>query len=205
MHFRAVKALALAVPFLILGTGVAEGQARFGPMVGVNLSTIGGDDVSDGEVSSKLGFLFGAFAQFDVSPRVAIQPQLLYTMKGTQDADDSDFKLKIDYIQIPVLAQIRFGGGSNVTPYLILGPSLAFKVSCKFTDGSTDVDCEDDLLEVSSTDFGAIGGLGLEIGNNVTVAARYDYSFSKLASDFDARNRAITFTIGYGVRLSPAM
>jgi hypothetical protein len=59
MRVRAVKALALAVPFLILGTGVAEGQARFGPMVGVNLSTIGGDDVSNGEVSSKLGFLFG--------------------------------------------------------------------------------------------------------------------------------------------------
>lgn len=204
MRTRLVRATGLALVLSYLAVGMVEGQSRIGPIVGVNFATLGGDDVEEGDFTRRTGFLFGAFAQLAVSPNFAIQPQVVYTMKGAKE-DGGDFEVKLNHIQVPLLAQIRFPGSGQVTPYLIVGPALGFKASCKLTDGTTEADCEDEV-DVAGTDFSLIGGVGVEIGPNVSIAGRYDYGLSKVESGSDASkiyNRTITFTIGYGVRLNP--
>jgi hypothetical protein len=203
MRFRAVKVLAFSLPFLLAGTSDVESQVRLGPMVGAHLSTLGGDDAED-FFSNRVGFLFGGFAQLGAGG-FAVQPQVLYSMKGAKWEAVEGGKIKLNYIQVPVLAQIRFPGAAGVTPYLILGPSLSFNMSCKLADDTIEVDCEDEGLEVAKTDFSLIGGVGLDI-RSLTIAARYDYGLSKIdggPSPEDLFNRAFTLTIGYGVRLSP--
>ena len=194
-----------AVPLLLFSAGSAAAQVRFGPMVGANMSTIGGDDAED-FFSSRVGFVFGGFAQLGAG-RFALQPQVLYSMKGANSQDVEDASLKLNYLQVPVLAQIRFPGAGGVTPYLILGPSLSFKLSCKLSDGDEEFDCEDVGFETKGTDFSLIGGIGLDFGS-LTIAARYDYGLTRLddtTSPDDLYNRAFTLTVGYGIRLSPPL
>lgn len=204
MRFRVVKALAALVPVLMVGAGQAAAQVRVGPVIGANLATVGGEDAED--FKSTMGVVFGAFASLEISPRFAIQPQVLYSMKGAKE-DEFDSKLRLNYIQVPVLAQIRFPGSSSVTPYLLLGPSLGFKASCKIEVAGESIDCDDTDTEVAGTDLSLIGGVGLDVGPNVTLALRYDYGLTRLdqgTNPDDVFNRALTFTVGYGVRLNPA-
>jgi hypothetical protein len=205
MRFRAVKVLAFSLPFLLAGTSDVESQVRLGPMVGANMSTIGGDDAED-FFSNRVGVVFGGFAQLGAG-RFAIQPQVLYSMKGANIEGVEGASLKLNYLQVPVLAQIRFPGAGGVTPHLILGPSLSFKLSCKLSDGDEEFDCEDVGLEAKGTDFSLIGGIGLDVGS-LTIAARYDYGLTRLedtTSPDDLYNRAFTLTVGYGIRLSPPL
>ena len=64
----------------LLGAVVtAQAQLKFGAKVGLNISNVTGD-IED--TKSKVGPLFGVFAFYSVSDKLAIQPELLYSMQG---------------------------------------------------------------------------------------------------------------------------
>lgn len=203
-----------AIIAALVAAPVAQAQTvvRLGPVVGLNLSTLSASDPSeDIEVDSRLGPLFGGFVSFDLSPSFSIQPELLYTRRGADlPIEDITGSIKLDYIQIPLLARVRFPG-SSVTPFLQAGPALAFKSSCKVGASaggvSETVDCTDDDLDfvgLKSTSLSGIVGAGLDVGN-FQVGLRYDHGFTNIIRDAGpgekAANRAFSITVGYGFRL----
>ena len=182
----------------------AQTGTRIGPMVGIVNSSFRGDDADD--AGSRTSFLAGGFAWFPLSRQFALEPELLFVRKGAETTvEDVTGTLAIDYIEIPLLAQLRFSGQS-VTPYLVLGPAFSFKAGCTLSIESGDVelstDCGDADVGISDTDFSLIGGLGIE-AQNFMVTLRYDHGLSQLPSegDADAYNRAIAITFGYAFRL----
>ena len=196
--------IAVGLVFLPLPALQAQTGTRIGPMVGIVNSSFRGDDADD--AGSRTSFLAGGFVWFPLSRQFALEPELQYARKGAETTiEDVTGTLAIDYVEIPVLGQIRFPG-QNVTPYLVLGPAFSFKAGCKLSIESEDVelstDCGDADVGVSDTDFSLIGGLGIEM-QNFMVSLRYDHGLSRLPSegDGDVYNRAIAITFGYAFRL----
>jgi hypothetical protein len=213
MRAHAVRGLIGAVALLLVSGGRAEGQTSIGPMVGANYSTIGGADAS-ADLRSKVGLLVGAYAQVALSSRVGIEPQVHYARKGAKFVSVRDASYELGYLQIPMLARARFPGESSATAYLILGPSLAFRTSCTYSSEPAPIDCDDlvnesdEEITFARTDVSLIGGAGLELPNSLSIAVRYDFGITRLVSGAGVAgegrfyNRALSVTLGYGIRLS---
>jgi hypothetical protein len=177
----------------------AQGPAmRLGPVAGITFATIGGDDAED--ISNRIGYQVGGFVSLAWGSTFALQPEVVWVMKGAEN-DAENFTINLSYLQVPVLARVRFpvGAGSRVTPFLSAGPSFAFKVDCTVEEDSAEEPCEDE----ASTDFSLVFGGGLEVGD-FTIAGRYDLGFTNLDTSpdrFDLKNRSWSIVVGYGFRL----
>ena len=202
-------ALSVAVP-------VVQAQISIGPMAGVSIYTFTGSDaeIFDADLStsksSRVGFLGGAFAEFEFGNVFALEPQLLWVQKGakynvnlTDGTGSGSATVKLDYIQFPVLLKAEYRqAGKDFAPSLFVGPAVAFKTSCKITAEADGVSASDDCASdaISSTDWSLIFGLGFEF-KRFEFQARYDLGLSSVSQDsaVDIKNGGWGFTLGYGI------
>ena len=203
MRYR-LGSLILAGSFVAVSIAAAQKSTTIGPVVGLNLATFGGEDAED--VESRTAFLVGGFAAFQLSPRFLLEPSLLYTQKGAEvDFEDARGTLKLTYFQVPFLGRYRLGSG-NAVPNLIFGPSVGFRTGCKASGSEgpieINVDCDEADVDLTSTDFSLIAGVGLEV-SSFMFSLRYDYGLTSLISegDISVYNRTLSLVAQYGFRL----
>jgi len=184
--------LSIALVFgLISMTSIASAQIKVGPAIGVNFANIAGDETSDNAM--KLGFHVGGVVQINISDNFAVAPGALYSMKGAQSSDNSDIKVKLDYIEIPINAKYITESGFNV----FAGPYLGLLLSAKGTDGTTDVDIKDFM---QSMDFGINAGLGYDLESGLGISAQYGLGLANIlkdAGDFSNTNAVIAIMVRY--------
>ena len=124
--------LTLLVAFFALS---AFAQLSGGLKAGLNLANFSGD-VSDN--SMRVGFHAGAYATFNLSDKIGIQPELLYNSVGTKFEDvDGDVDFVLNYISIPVM--LLYNASENVN--IQVGPQFGFLASAdgKADGGSVDI------------------------------------------------------------------
>lgn len=207
MHLRHVSVLSL---FVLAGTTAnAQSSAlpmpprRFGFTLGANSATYSGKDI--GDVSRRTGLLAGVLAVLPFSPTIAFEPEIAYSMKGANASETSQSSgfsgsLTMGYLQIPALFRFELAAATvGPKPFIYAGPALAFKTSCTLevhgpgiSDSSS---CDDSEGNLNSTDFSLIGGAGVAFnmrGKTVGLAARYDYSLSKVSKVADLKNRVLS-------------
>lgn len=205
MRFQKVVCAGLLIA-PILGTAVAQSAApipprRVGITLGINSSTLGGSDAQDAK--RRTGIMAGVLLVAPVTPVFAIQPELLYTMKGAKFNDGgATGTLKMNYIEIPVLARFDVPSSGGVKPFFYVGPSISFKLSCdvtaEFQGQSESASCDDQTVgetNVKSVDYGAVVGAGLAFdvsGKAFTLGARYDHSLAKVSDNSDIKHRVIS-------------
>lgn len=174
-----------------------------GIKVGLNLTNITGSDAPD-KTSMKIGFVGGGYITYAFSDLFAIQPEVLYAMKGYKydytnpitDATET-FSVKLNYIEIPVLGKVLLSGGEKFKPNFYAGPAFGFLMSAK----NEDIDIKDNL---KSMDIGLIGGAGADYlmgTSKITFDIRYEVGLTKLddtAAKAKINNSAISFMVGYG-------
>ncbi|HEX8350149.1 MAG TPA: porin family protein, partial [Hymenobacter sp.] len=164
-----MKKLILSLGLLAGVVSAASAQdIRFGAKVGVNYSTITADDTEG--IESKIGLQAGGLVNFGLSDLISIQPEVLYSQKGYQSEEDSDFKVKLNYIDIPVMVKVNAGG-----LFFEGGPQVGILASAKATDGSTDVDIKEGL---NTVDFGYAVGLGYQLESGPMLGLRYNGGIS---------------------------
>ena len=85
-----------------------------------------------------MSFQLGAFFSFDLSDHFAIQPEIYYVMRGTRtsafiDTLDKEIKLKlkVDYIDIPVLLKFKIPVGNKIKPFLFIGPYMGIRLNAR--------------------------------------------------------------------------
>ncbi|HVO76548.1 MAG TPA: porin family protein [Candidatus Bathyarchaeia archaeon] len=147
-----------------------------------------------GNSSFKSGFAGGVVVCDATSDWFALQPEILYVMKGLGGGYSSRFgavtlKGKFNYIEIPVLVRYTVQTGNRVRPYLLLGPSLGISLDAKVdieqvdprthatTTGSADYS-----NVMSKTEFGFTFGVGCACGigrGDITLDGRFDLGLSK--------------------------
>jgi hypothetical protein len=200
--------LTCTIIVLISTSGLGQ-SINTGVKVGLNSATIGGSDASGQSITS---FNAGIFATINVAGLLALQPELLYTLKGykmnypvaTEQGPipfgSVNVTGKISYLEIPVLLKLNTSSLSIIRPNIFAGPEVAFKLSGKATSGSPS--SEQDLQNINSTDFGIIVGAGININLPITtvmVDIRYDIGMRVLNSSPnppDIKNRVLTLNAG---------
>jgi hypothetical protein len=189
---------------LIAGVSTASAQSvprtSWGIVAGANFAKLTGDDIDN--VKTRTGFVGGITADFHLARHVGLEIDGLYSQEGTKiDIGDSDGTLKLDYIRVPVLLRFNFPTHTTVHPFVNVGPSLGFKISCKETAGGDSANCDDiSSTDVKSFDFaGTVGaGIGFAVGKQeLSVQARFTKGFSKIIEDTDAKNQNFSVMAGF--------
>ena len=167
-------------------------QVYYGFKVGANISNISGDNLYDG---MKPAMHVGALAEITVSDSFSIQPELLYSMQGSQDSDDSNLKNNNHYITLPVMVKYFI----NETISIDAGPQVGYLVFAKASNGWQEwLDNKDQL---NTFDYGFNIGASYEMDNGMNINIRYNYNFANIykSNDLDlkANNTVIQISLGY--------
>jgi len=174
---------------ILIACAVAAQQTHFGLKGGVNFSSVEIDDGDDYE--SKTGIHLGGLAHIHITRHFALQPELVFSMQGGED-ESENMKLKLNYINIPLLAQYMTNEGFR----LQTGPQLGILASAKSKFGDVEIDSDND---VSSVDFSWTFGAGYLFRSGFGIDARYNLGISNISDDesFEARNRVFQLGVFY--------
>jgi hypothetical protein len=203
---------ALAIAALCLPTGavaqssdVPMGQSIEGGVKGgVSLATIPNfADVLAEEAGAsadyRVGAVIGGFLAFPLARAFSLQPEVLFTQRGLEGdipAIAESFKLKLSYIDVPVL--VRIGPASGRGFHVLAGPSFNFNVGAQLIIGGTFNDEQDFKDEVEDVDVGLVVGAGY-YGPYLIVEGRYEEGLtntSTLSDDENYRNRGFIALVG---------
>jgi len=140
---KAKQLLSLAAASLFTLAVSAQSKTTFGITAGVNFQNITGDDALGNKMENKLktGFLAGVNAEIPVGIDFYVQPGVIYAMKGAKADNNSDDKVNLSYIEVPVnfIYKPAVGTGRII---LGVGPYVAFGIGGKIKSNSGDVDVE---------------------------------------------------------------
>jgi len=168
----------------VLASNTSFAQARAGIKGGLNVSNLYIDDIHD--ENARYGFNVGLYGQVLSSDAFALQPELLYSTKGSEAFYDGVFEQKVkynlNYLDLPVLAVFKLGKSAeiHVGPYA----SYLLNANVSYSGDIANGDDEIDKDQLKSYDYGLVGGFGMNFGN-IQVGARYNYGLVKIA-DSDA-------------------
>jgi len=168
----------------------AAAGVRFGLKAGANVANVNGDALEAlQDWQSTVGFCGGIFLEFNLGKVLTIQPEVLYTMKGSETAEGG--KLDLDYIEVPVLLKVRLPIAS-IHPFLIAGPAFGWNLKA-VVDG---IEVED----WPTSDYSAVFGAGLQLGRTLHLDVRYTMGLAKLEipdlETIDLKNGVISATLG---------
>ena len=203
------------------------GQSAIGFKFGGHLGQFSGFEVfefgGNNTQEYNFGFQIGLIYEIAINDQISIQPELLYLQKGYKikfefmDSFSSEQEVTINYLELPILAKMKFGDTESLNFFAIVGPSFGYALSgdgkfTEITNGETTTDTEE--IEFSENDeferldvSAAIGG-GMSIPINLFnlfFEGRYLLGVSNLNDDeFDQtsiNNRGISFVAGIMIPL----
>ena len=194
-----MKKITLLV-FALFVNFFASGQNfSVGPILGLNVSNLSGDIENN---SFKTGFAGGVFANYSITTDFGLTGQLLYSQQGvSSDFGGVESKIRLDYLQVPVLGAYYFGK-DKFRPKVLLGPQFGFLLSAKDKDGN-DLDPNGQIFETS--DISIVAGLGFnynlapKIWLNADV--RYNFGTSNISKVAGTELRNQHFAVMVGVSI----
>ena len=204
----AVSAVSLAV--VLLASPVEAQQRQFGIKAGPTFVAVAVDDEDDVEAEYKrrVAASFGGFAVLPINERVAAQIELLWNPKGgklTSQSEAGSLKLKLDYIEVPVLARFAVTRSASRSFFVFGGVAPAIRTSAKVESsvtggGITYGDSVDVGVDYERFDVGIVAGAGVDIGQWIVIDGRYSWGLIDVNHNPEVttsvKNRALTFMAG---------
>ena len=172
-----MKKILLSVIVMVVFIGATSAQTRFGVKAGVNFARLGADADDAAGITS---FYAGGLADITVSESFHVQPEILYSAEG---AEDAEFSL----VRVPIMAKFYIGKRFN----LQAGPSINVKLMA-------DEEEVDDMIK--RVDYGLALGTAYELPGGLFCDVRYNFSLTSV-SDTDEMDILInTLQLGLGYR-----
>jgi opacity protein-like surface antigen len=153
-------------------------DAKYGVRAGLNISNLDFDGESFPDNIHRNGFFIGFLAEFSLSSKVTISPELQFSAEGAKEEP-----LNLDYIQAPIL----FGFKLSPKLFFEVGPQVGLKIN-KVDDG------------IRNFAYSGVGGFSYNITPMIFVDARYTYGFSNIFDDnigATAKNTNMQVGVGY--------
>lgn len=208
-NFLCALTLFISASFGMLHAQDNNVNTEFGVKGGFNMSNL----ISDGENKPNdenvlYGFNAGVYATLPISDFVAIQPEILFTTKGSElkynnDVTSGNAKFKLNYIEVPLLVRVNITKNFNVHA----GGYASYLVSSKVT-GSGDFDFNEDVDtdDLNKFDAGIAAGVGVDF-NPISIGLRYNYGLTTIGKERtvlgntytfpDAKNSNLTLYLSY--------
>jgi hypothetical protein len=197
----------LVIIMMLAFTGL-QAQVKFGPKVGMNLSTM---TLKSSGISFDpkmlVGFHAGLISEIGLADNLKLQPGILYSSKGskyeiTLFEETFDFSMAPAFIEVPVNLMYSFGPGDTKFN-VFAGPYFAYGIGGKYkSDGeSEDISfgtSEDD--DMKPFDIGVNFGVGVNI-KGFLISAQYGLGLANLTTedtgDTEIKNQVIGISVGY--------
>lgn len=161
-------------------------DVKFGVKGGLNVSTI---RINDLDVDPRLGFHFGGVAELKLGDRLSLQPEVLYSQFGAENTNE---KLKIDYISIPIMAKYFIVDGFSFEA----GPQFSFLANDELmVSGIVGTGALNPQVE--SFDLALNLGMGYQFDGGMFFQARYNLGLSNVQSNPDVKNGALQLSLGF--------
>ena len=188
-----MKKLFLAVvAMMVSATTFAQnevGQLTIQPKVGVNIANI--TDVDDAD--PRIGLAAGAEFEYGLTDNIGLSAGVLYSMQGAKTTEDgADCTLKLDYLNVPILANFYVAKGFAVK----LGVQPGFKLSSKAKVKVSGASVELDVDGIKSVDLSIPVGVSYQY-QNIVFDARYNWGVTKIVDDADSKHSVFQITVGY--------
>lgn len=174
----------------------AVGSITLQPKVGINIANV--TDAKD--TDPRVGLANGLEAEYQVTDLLSLSAGAIYSQQGykkdwSENRIDYSITGKLDYINVPILANVYVTKGLAVK----LGLQPGFKVSSRYNNKETlaghTVKTSGDI-DVKSVDFSIPVGVSYEYAN-FQLDARYNWGLTKIAKGSDDKNSVIQITLGY--------
>lgn len=179
-----------------------KGGIKFGLKAGGNFYNIGGD-ADDADLTEsrkiKIGIGGGVVVNIPISEMFSFQPELLFSSEGNlQKEGDAKIIIALNYINIPLLAQLNTTSGF----YAETGPQIGFLMSAKQKIKFEDEEEEDDIKDsFNGFNFAWAIGLGFKTKNGLGFGARYNLGLSNIVDSEDDDDEFKLTTNGFHVGL----
>ena len=189
-----MKKLFLAVVAMMVSAATFAqnevGQLTIQPKVGVNIANI--TDANDAD--PRIGLAAGAEFEYGLTDNIGLSAGVLYSMQGVKTTEEGvDCTLKLDYLNVPILANFYVAKGFAVKLGVQPGFKLSSKAKFKGSGGSKEVEVEDG---VKSVDLSIPVGLSYQY-QNIVFDARYNWGVTKIVDDVDSKHSVFQITVGY--------
>ena len=184
-------------------------HAKFGIKGGLNLTNLYSDNFSDNHL--KAGFNAGVFSKIPVTQGFSIQPELLYSLKGSKTdynnfiQGSGQYRFNLGYVELPLLAVVNLTKNFSIHA----GGYGAYLTNANIKDVNnngtikniTDLNADN----FNRWDFGLAGGLGFDI-ENFMIGARYNYGLTNIGKSGNAsgdvlgssKNNGLAVYVGFG-------
>ena len=188
-----MKKLFLAVVAMMVSAATFAqnevGQLTIQPKVGVNIANITDADDAD----PRIGLAAGAEFEYGLTDNIGLSAGVLYSMQGVKTTIvDADCTWKLDYLNVPILANFYVAKGFAVK----LGVQPGFKLSSKAKFKESGASKEVDVDGVKSVDLSIPVGLSYQY-QNIVFDARYNWGVTKIVDDVDSKHSVFQITVGY--------
>jgi len=207
-------AIVLAVLTSTSSFAASGSDMAAGFQLGANIAKFTGTSAAGS--TSKTGFIIGGQFEYKLADMFYFMPGLRYTMKGaTQSATVGtvtiENKYKINYIEIPLYAKVKFMEGETFRPFFLIGPNIGFKASSTVdttvTISGVTATGTGTVTGVKSTDFaldfGGGGEFDVDAGMSAFLNVVYSLGLANIsdATGTDLKNSGIQFVAGMNFAL----
>lgn len=141
-------------------------EFKFAAKAGLNLATFTGDALT--VIDTRLSFHIGGLVEIPLSEKFSIQPELLYSEKGSNldTFFSSRIKTRLNYLDIPVMAKYHIVNGLSAE----IGPVTSILVKA---DGTSKNGTKDISDFYKTFDFGIGGGVTYRIPMGMFFSLRF--------------------------------
>lgn len=189
------------------------GEFTIQPKIGENLGMLTNrseGDASDADMRG--GFVLGVEGEYHVSKAFGISAGVIYSQQGSElkrtlkiNDYSSETKVtnKIDYINVPILANVYIAKGLALKAGIQPGFKVNSKNEVKISgDDANRGDYTNDL-KAESVDFSIPMGISYEFCGGFCFDARYNLGLTKVWTENgkDVKNSVVQITFGYKFKL----
>ncbi len=185
-------------------TDETKTKSKVGVKGGVNFSNFYTEDVDDENVL--IGFNVGVFTEMKLNNMISLQPELLFTTRGSTLNYNNTFatgeaKFALSYLELPLLFRVNFGNTFNIHA----GPYAALLVNSKITNegagGTFNFEETINRDDLNTFDYGLAAGFGFDLGG-LGIGARYNYGLQTVGKERTFLGQPYTFPNGKNSNLS---
>jgi hypothetical protein len=203
---RSLPVLLLTLSVLAFAPVAARPEVTdFGVKAGVALSNVFGRDVYDQRF--RAGFSYGIFMTYKFGRTFALQPELLFVMKGSkyvngQGPDAYRETMSLEYVELPILAKFYFPLFRGFRTHVFAGPAPSLNIRARVDARFAGESQEEALDNIKGFDLGLVAGAGIEVPvgkGRITFDVRYTAGLMTLSKEPEAqiRSGSVSFLLGY--------
>jgi hypothetical protein len=202
-----------ALPLLVPSPARAQFE-RWGVKAGVSSMTGTGEALAEEGIGRNTGFLIGGTATIGLAGPLSLRPELLFVRKGwTFTLGDTGSTINLDYLELPVLADVEVVSIRGVDTHAQVGPTFGVMVNSNVNlsgdDGTVQETDPSDTLSRTEVGLAVGGSTSTEIGpRTVRLDVRYRLSLTNVnerrvrqadgtfSDSPTIRNRGLSISVG---------